>query len=68
MSDFWDKVEKCNHENLSDYYKTVSCPTPYCYGYEYHCLDCGVYISKCGCGFNNGMSGWPQERWGNFYD
>jgi len=68
MNNFWDKVEKCSHENLSDYHETVLCPTPYCSGYENHCLDCGVYISKCGCGFNNGLSGWPQSRWEGYYD
>lgn len=61
---FWDKVDKCSHENLSpDYYEGVPCWTPYCGGTEDHCLDCGVFISSCGCGFNNGMSGWSNKRW-----
>ena len=60
---FWKKVEKCNHENLSpNYYETFSCWTPYCNGIETYCLDCGVYIRKCGCGAENGMSGWPNKR------
>jgi len=64
MSKFWDKVEKCDHKNLSpDYIEPVYCGTPYCSGYEEHCLDCGVFITKCGCGFCNGMSGWPERRW-----
>jgi hypothetical protein len=64
MTKFWDKVNKCRHENLSpDYYEYVPCSTPYCGGYEVHCLDCGVYITKCDCGSINGMSGWPDKRW-----
>ena len=62
--EFWDKVSKCEHKNLDpNYYEYVPCGTPYCSGWEEHCLDCGVYITKCGCGFNNGMSGWPDSRW-----
>ena len=61
--DFWTKVENCKHENLSpNYYETIACRTPYYGGSEVHCLDCGVYISSCGCGFCNGMSGWPNRR------
>jgi hypothetical protein len=64
MNKFWEKVVKCEHKNLSpDYCEYVSCWTPYCGGWEEHCLDCGVFITKCGCGFNNGMSGWPEKRW-----
>lgn len=60
---FWDKVKKCKHENLSEtYYQMFTCDTPYCSGHEVRCKDCGVYISKCGCGANNGMSGWPMKR------
>ena len=66
MSNFWDKVMKCKHENLSpDYCEYIPCGTPYCSGCEEHCLDCGVYISNCGCGSNYGMSGWPEKRWKN---
>jgi hypothetical protein len=65
---FWSKVMLCEHKNLSpNYYKDISCETPYCTGYEVHCADCGVYISKCGCGFNNSMSGWPTLRWKAHY-
>ena len=60
---FWDRVYKCSHENLSpNYNPLVRCPTPYCSGSETHCLDCGVYTTKCGCGANDGMSGWPWKR------
>lgn len=63
MTKFWDKVLKCKHENIDpDYYDYVSCSTPYCTGYEIRCADCGVYITKCGCGACNGMSGWPDKR------
>ena len=62
--EFWDKVDKCKHKNMNpDHVKIVYCSTPYCGGWEEHCFDCGVYITKCGCGFNNGMSGWPEKRW-----
>lgn len=68
MDKFWEKVSKCKHENLSpDYCETVSCGTPYCKGSEVHCLDCGVYITECGCGCCNGMSGWPESRWITYY-
>ena len=60
---FWEKVKECKHENLSlNYYEFIYCETPHCKGSESHCLDCGVYISECGCGCNNGMSGWSQKR------
>ncbi len=55
---FWDRVRKCQHKNISPHYLSyISCSTPYCNGHEIHCLDRGVYISKCKCGVNNGMSG-----------
>ena len=61
---FWKSVEKCEHKNMSPgYFEYISCGTPYCSGQEEHCLDCGVYITSCGCGSNNGMSGWPVKRW-----
>lgn len=61
---FWKKVEKCKHKNLyENYYEGGSCSTPYCGWEESHCKDCGVYIQKCGCGYNNGLSGWPIKRW-----
>ena len=63
MSDFWNKVSKCEHKNLSpNYHEFVSCSTPHCSGIEEHCLDCGVYITKCDCGFCNGFYGWPYKR------
>lgn len=27
-----------------------------CTGIEVRCKDCGIYINKCGCGYNNGLS------------
>lgn len=61
-SKFWKKVRKCKHEHLSDYCEFFRCWTPYCSGHEVRCLDCGVYISKCYCGFEDGMSGWSRSR------
>lgn len=65
MSKFWDKAEKCKHENISDSYcQNSSCMTPYCGGaYEWHCLDCGVYFSECDCHSSDGVSGWSSRRW-----
>jgi len=61
---FWERVNKCKHENLSPNYSVlVCCPTPYCSGEEVHCLDCGAYSTKCGCGYMNTISGWPYRRW-----
>lgn len=66
MSKFWDKVDQCKHDNLyENYCEPVPCSTPYCSGYETHCKDCKVYISKCGCGSENGMSGWSRNKWNN---
>ena len=63
MNKFWKKVYQCDHKNLSANYNGGGrCSTPYCSISEDHCLDCGVYISKCGCGCNDGMGGWPMKR------
>lgn len=59
---FWSKVEKCKHENNTDYSEFVYCMTEYCEGDERRCADCKVYIQTCGCGYNDGMSGWSQAR------
>jgi len=68
ISKFWEKVHNCKHENLNpDYIEGIYCQTPYCGGLEEHCLDCGVFITKCSCGFNNGMSGWSEKRWNKIY-
>lgn len=57
----------CSHERLSNnYYESFSCETPFCEGSEIRCLQCGVYITTCGCGYNNGISGWPRKRWNKF--
>ncbi len=63
MSAFWDKVNQCNHEPTQNYLEHIGCGTPYCRGQEWHCKKCGVYITECGCGFLNGMSGWSNQRW-----
>jgi hypothetical protein len=60
---FWDKVYKCQHEPTENYLENFSCSTTYCDGMEWRCKHCGVYISECGCGSNNGMSGWSMKRW-----
>jgi len=63
-SEFWRRVLKCEHKHLSKTYSPwVRCDTPYCSAGEDHCLDCGVYITSCQCGANNGMSGWSHARW-----
>lgn len=68
MNAFWDKVLECKHDDLyEDYIEQVPCSTPYCSGFEVHCKDCGVYISKCGCMTENGMSGWSRKRWLNHF-
>ena len=65
---FWDKVMKCKHNNLSPVYLNIyGCGTPYCYADEIYCLDCRVFITKCGCGYSNGMSGWPESRWKKYW-
>ena len=64
---FWERVGNCEHKNLSpNYLEYIYCSTPYCSGHEVHCLDCGAYISECGCGCNNGISGWSNKRWRNY--
>lgn len=61
-SQFWKKVEACNHEWSDSYYASVSCGTPYCDGEDLHCVKCGVYKTTCGCGCYNELSGWPYGR------
>lgn len=68
-SSFWEKVEKCNHENLyHNYYKAIYCGTEDCEGSESHCVNCGVFITKCQCGSYNGISGWSEKRWKKHHD
>lgn len=64
LSKFWKKVAKCTHKNLSKtYYETWYCdPELGCHASEEKCLDCGVYISDCGCGSEQGIYGWPRKR------
>lgn len=65
MSNFWNKVAGCKHENLNpDYFEEESCGTPTCSGATNRCMDCEVYITECQCGYLNGMSGWspPMNR------
>ena len=60
---FWNRVDRCSHAHISpDYLVSVRCSTPYCDGQEIHCLDCGVFISECGCGAEDGMDGWSNAR------
>jgi hypothetical protein len=64
VSRFWVSVDQCDHERMSQgYLVDLSCSTPYCRGREEHCLDCGAYISSCGCGHLDGVSGWSKARW-----
>lgn len=65
LSKFWKKVILCNHEFYGDYAGYIYCETPYCEGYELHCKKCNAYISKCDCGYCNGVSGWSEKRWIN---
>jgi hypothetical protein len=71
MTDFWDKVDACEgrDEDLSpEYCYATPCGTPYCGGgYEFHCLKCGVYETKCDCHSCDGMSGWSGLRWDNYW-
>lgn len=60
---FWDKVSKCQHEFYDNYSCDIGCGTPYCHGFEYHCKKCKAYITECGCGFCNGISGWSDKRY-----
>jgi hypothetical protein len=64
---FWDKISKCDHEPTNNYLESISCQTDYCNGSEWRCKHCGVYISECGCGYNNRMSGWSKKRWNTYY-
>ena len=44
------KAKTCKHENITDYEWWGDCGTEYCNGwYEYHCRDCGAYITSCNC-------------------
>jgi hypothetical protein len=65
MSNFWNKVDQCEHKNISpDYLEYLNCT---CQGTEFHCLDCGVYKANCQCGEMQGQSGWPYQRWKTYY-
>lgn len=60
----WRKVNKCKHENVTDYYASGTCGTPLCSGWiEEHCRDCGAYVCKCPCMSCSGESGWSHRRW-----
>ena len=57
----------CQHKNLyENYYYGFACWTTYCHAQEVRCKDCGMFITSCGCGFNNGESGWSETRWNKF--
>ena len=57
----WDKIHKCKHK-WTDYLDNGSCGTPHCYWTESHCRKCGIYVTECGCGSMNGMSGEPYKK------
>ena len=53
---FYKKVKECKHKRLRD--NGVYPSSCDCFGIsEYHCLDCGVWINKCGCERYNAVSG-----------
>jgi hypothetical protein len=57
-----NKME-CEHKNIyPNYYRGYSCGTPYCGVTEFHCKDCGRFVTRCGCGSWNGESGWSWYR------
>ncbi len=65
---FWDKVSKCKHEPNNNYLKIIHCGTPYCEANEWHCKHCGAFITECGCGFCNSISGWSEKRYNAQFD
>jgi len=68
LSPFWQKALACKHERTR-WTNRGGCWTPLCGGWdEYHCLECGVYITRCDCGTEDGMSGWPHKRWQSLYE
>lgn len=62
VNKFWGKVLTCHHEWSKTYSAYVVCSTPHCSGTESKCKKCRVYETTCGCGSNNGISGWPERR------
>lgn len=62
VSKFWQKVLTCHHEWSKHYSAYLRCNTPNCSGTESKCKKCGVYRSTCGCGGEEGLSGWPERR------
>ena len=62
VNNFWKKVLTCKHEWDKNYHAYVMCSTPHCFGNEDKCKKCRVYKTTCGCGSNNGLSGWPDRR------
>jgi hypothetical protein len=67
MTAFWRRVRRCKHKRESPNYHShqycgneeVGCAG----GLEWHCLDCGAYITDDPCQVTKGMSGWPAKRW-----
>lgn len=65
--DFWERVERCKHKHESPNYcvgvtcghEELGCSG----GSEFHCLDCGAYVTEDPCGQVSGISGWPHKRW-----
>jgi len=58
---YMENVAKCQHD-FSGEFEIYSCETPYCTIIETRCKKCFVYKTECGCGYNNGFSGWPLSR------
>lgn len=60
---FFNQIHGCRHAHMDpDYFMGFKCSTPCCSGQEEHCLDCGAYISTCGCGCENGISDKPYWK------
>lgn len=68
VSKFWQKVLTCHHEWDEKYSAYLRCNTEHCSGTERKCKKCRVYSSTCGCGAENGLSGWPERRHQERYD
>lgn len=62
-SRFWNKVERCKHENADSTSTVIHCATEYSYAREKYCPDCKAYIVECSCGCCNDISGWSELRW-----
>ncbi len=62
-------MEECKHTNVYENYLVSGiCSMTYlgCNSYEYHCKDCGMFVSNDPCGEESGVSGWSRARWRKF--